>query len=489
MPTLKCVTLGCKVNQYETEYLREALERLGYREAHDGEPVDLCVVNTCTVTATSDAKSRKAIRRLGREHPQARIIVMGCYATRAPEQLAALPGVVEVVTDKRRLPELLARCAVAMGPSAANSGRPAEERKASEANPVAASSPPRLSTVDQPDRDDLPRGISRFGTRHRAYVKVQDGCRMRCAYCIIPLVRSVLSSRPIPEVLDEVQRLVDRGYRELVLTGIHLGHYGCESPARACAVAHLDSESAEAALSLDRGSTQSGAKLVELVRRVAELPGDFRLRLSSLEAADLSDELVELMADRPDRICPHLHLAMQSGSDRVLRRMRRGPVGVLLERCKRLAASLDQPALTTDVIVGFPGETDEDFEATCRVIEQAGFSKLHVFPFSPRKGTPAADMPDQLPQPVIRRRARQLDELGRRLRRQYMEQLLGRRLGVLVEEVLPGPEGRLLGTAERYVPVELAGPVEWCGRLVEVEVDHLAQNSKPGTQCGFWLSG
>lgn len=442
MPTFKCVTLGCKVNQYETEYLREALEGLGYREATENEPVDLCVVNTCTVTATSDSKSRKAIRRLGRLYPQAEIIVMGCYATRAPEQLAALPGVVQVVADKRQLPQLLARRGAA----------------------------------------ELPSGISRFGTRHRAYVKVQDGCQMGCAYCIIPLVRPVLTSRPPAEVLDEVRRLVDRGYREIVLTGIHLGHYGCEhvgqwgcgpSGSRPVA-ARLADPNGNGTQPVGLHPARPGMKLVELLRRVADLPGEFRVRLSSLEAAEVSEDLIELMAERPERICPHLHLPLQSGSDRVLRLMRRRwPASAVLDRCQHLAARLDRPALTTDVIVGFPGETEEDFQSTCRVVEQAGFSKLHVFPFSPRAGTLAADMPDQLPPPVIRCRAKRLDELGRRLRREYMKRLLGRRLEVLIEEADAGPEGRLWGTAERYVPVEIVGPAEWCGRLVEVCADRL----------------
>jgi len=500
MPTLKCVTLGCKVNQYETQYVREAFEALGYREAAEGEPVDLCLVNTCTVTATSDVKSRKAIRRLSREHPRAKIVVMGCYAARAAEQLAAMPGVVEVLADKRRLPELLARFG-AVHP---------------------------------------PRGISRFGTRHRAYVKVQDGCPMDCAYCIIPRVRPRVSSRPMPEVLDEVRRLVRAGYREVVLTGIHLGFYGCEShtnlgfpvsgrqeaPAvvgppdamgipgtvrgespglhRAGGLAGAGATELPPPRGLSRGAHlglaglpqasagQPGMRLVELLRRLGELPGQFRLRLSSLEAAEVLEELVELMAARPDRICPHLHVPLQSGSDRVLGRMRRRwPVGMVIERCGMLAARLDHPALTTDVIVGFPGETEEDFEATCRVVEQVGFSKLHVFPFSPREGTPAAAMSDRVPADVVRRRVRQLDRLGRELRRRYMEQLLGRRLCVLAEEPLDqkptcGGQFWLRGTADRYVPVVFRGPREWCGRLIEVRVDEVslprpAAQSSPST--------
>jgi len=251
-------------------------------------------------------------------------------------------------------------------------------------------------------------------------------------------------------------------------------------------------------------------RLVELLRRLGELPGQFRLRLSSLEAAEVLEELVELMAARPDRICPHLHVPLQSGSDRVLGRMRRRwPVGMVIERCGMLAARLDHPALTTDVIVGFPGETEEDFEATCRVVEQVGFSKLHVFPFSPREGTPAAAMSDRVPADVVRRRVRQLDRLGRELRRRYMEQLLGRRLCVLAEEPLDqkptcGGQFWLRGTADRYVPVVFRGPREWCGRLIEVRVDEVslprpaAQSSpstpgktsrSPGERAGMHLIG
>lgn len=404
MPTLKTVTLGCKVNQYETEYVRQGLARLGYREAVDGEPADLCIVNTCTVTSTADAKSRKAIRQLARQNPRAEIIVMGCYATRAAREVAAMPGVADVVTDKRQLPELLSR----------------------------------LGLVD------LPSGISQFGPRHRAYVKVQDGCRMQCSYCIIPSVRPVLVSRPVDEVLDEICRLVDHGHREIVLTGIHLGHYGVDLADR-----RVD--------------------LAGLVRRVVELDGEFRLRISSIEAAEVTAELIALLAERPDRVCPHLHLSMQSGSDRVLRRMRRRwPARLLIERCEEIRRWLDQPALTTDVIVGFPGETQQDFAATCRVVEEVGFSKLHVFRFSPRQGTPAADMPDQVPEAVKRRHAAELAELGEGLRRRYFEGLAGRELQVLVETPTGDRPGRLLGTSARYTPVELTGDRELIGRLVPV---------------------
>jgi len=409
MPSFKTLTLGCKVNQYETEYVREGLLRLGYRAADEGEPADLCIVNTCTVTGESDLKSRKVVRQLARQNPHAEIVVMGCYATRAPDVLAALPGVVEVVTDKRQLPELLARFGLV----------------------------------------DPPRGISSFGRRHRAYVKVQDGCRMPCTYCIIPRVRPVLSSRPVDDVLAEIRRLVDHGYGEIVLTGIHLGHYGVDFATPGPDGRRID--------------------LAHLVGRIAELAGRFRVRISSIEAVEVTPELIAVMAGHPDRICPHVHVSMQSGSDAVLRRMqRRWASGRFVERCHAIREALDHPALTTDVIVGFPGETEADFEASCRAVEEVAFSKLHVFRFSARPGTPAADMPDQVPSKVKQRRAGELAEIGRRLRERFFASLVGRELQVLVETPAEGRPGMLAGTSARYALVEVPGSDAHLGQLVQV---------------------
>ncbi len=435
MPTLKTVTLGCKVNQYETQYVRQGLARLGYRDAAQGQPADLCIVNTCTVTARGDAKSRKAIRRIARQNPRAKIIVMGCYATRAAEEVAAMPGVAEVVTDKRQLPELLGR----------------------------------LGLVD------LPSGISSFGRRHRAYVKVQDGCRMECSYCIIPTVRPVLASRPVGEVLDEIRRLTDHGHAEIVLTGIHLGHYGVDLAAD---VSDGDGPRRRQRPA-DRPSTESPptVDLAGLVGRIVELEGEFRVRLSSIEAGEIRPELIAIVAERPDRICAHLHVPMQSGSDSVLRRMRRRwPARLLIERCESIRRRLDDPALTTDVIVGFPGETEEDFAATCRVVETVGFSKIHVFPFSPRQGTAAAGMSGQVAEATKQRRAAELTDLGESLRRRYFEGLAGRRLQVLIESgATNGHGGLLLGTSGRYTPVELTGDQESIGRLVAVTAGPVVQ--------------
>jgi threonylcarbamoyladenosine tRNA methylthiotransferase MtaB len=407
-PTLRTVTLGCKVNQYETEYVREGLLSIGYRDAVSGEPADLCLVNSCTVTAEADAKSRQVIRRLARDNPGARLVVMGCYATRAPEDVAALPGVAEVVTDKRELPDLLGRLGVV----------------------------------------EIPSGIAHFGGRSRAFVKVQDGCILHCSYCIIPHVRPHLVSRPLEHLLEEARRLLDNGYRELVLTGIHLGHYGVD---------------------WNRGRPKSEwLRLSHLVRRLAGLAGEFRIRLSSLEATEVTRELIDVLAQHADKVCPHLHVCLQSGSDAVLRRMqRRWSTRLLLDRLQLVREALDRPALTTDVIVGFPGESEADFEQTCRVVQEIGFSKIHIFPFSPRGGTPAADMPDQVAAPVKTARVRRLAELEQNLRERYFRSLIGRRLRVLVESPSERLADHVVGTSCRYAPVELATADRTCGRLVD----------------------
>jgi threonylcarbamoyladenosine tRNA methylthiotransferase MtaB len=411
---LKTHTLGCKVNQYETEFVREGLLGIGYRDAADREPADLCIVNTCTVTAEGDSKSRQVIRRLARENPASKIVVMGCYATRAPEEVAGLPNVTEVVTDKRELPDLLGRFGVT----------------------------------------DVPTGISGFGRRHRAYVKVQDGCLLRCTFCIIPYVRPQLASRPLPHILDEVRRLVDRGYREVVLTGIHLGHYGVD---------------------WNRGAPRERwTRLSHLVRAIAALPGDFRVRLSSIEATEVTRELIDVMAEHPDKVCPHLHISMQSGSDGVLRRMhRRWGSRRFIDRCRLLQERLDRPAITTDVIVGFPGETDAEFAETVDVCREVGFSKIHSFPFSARRGTPAATMPDQVDPHVKQARVQELAIVEASLRDAYFASLRGMTLRVLVEsESTPSQAiettSTCVGTSCRYAPVELGATAARIGKFADV---------------------
>lgn len=434
MPLLKTVTLGCKVNQYETEYVRQALARLGWTDAAADQAADLCIVNTCTVTADGDMKSRKLIRQLARQHPAAEIVVMGCYATRAPEEVASLPGVVDVVTDKRRLPDLLARFGLL----------------------------------------DVPDGLDTFGSRHRAHVKIQDGCVMGCAYCIIPSCRPELISRPESSILREIQRLVQHGHREIVLTGIHLGLFGLDGVAgKQLSVDRSRQSAADRSPELARSPETS--PLVGLLEKICALPGRFRVRLSSLESGEIGPDLVRLMAAYPERICPHVHVSVQSGSDRVLRRMqRRDTAEQIVARCRAVQQAIDRPALTADVIVGFPGETESDFERSCELVQEVGFSKVHVFRYSRREGTAAADMPNQVEGDVKQQRATRLIGLAEECRRRYLESLRGRWLEVLVERVAGASPGRLQGTSERYAPAELPGAARHVGQLVEARAVGLA---------------
>lgn len=410
--TCRLVTLGCKVNQYETQLVKESLERAGYREAADEEPADLCVVNTCTVTAEADSKARQVVRQLARRQPGAQTVIFGCYAAREPEALAQLPGVVAVIGDNRELPDVFQRFGVT----------------------------------------NWPTGISRFDGHRRAFVKVQDGCILNCTYCIIPQVRPGLRSRTPDEIVAEVERLVDAGYKEIILTGIHLGHYGVEAT---------------------RGrSGRTPFRLWHLIRRLDRIPGNWRLRLSSLEAAEVGPDFIAAIGEC-ERLCPHFHLCLQSGSDGVLHRMkRRYRVGRFLEKLDMIRAVCPNPAFSTDVIVGFPGETEAEFRETLAACQAAAFMKIHVFPFSSRRGTPAAEFPGHVPADEKKERCLRLAELERQLAGRYHQDLVGKSLSVLVEARPASRPGFVLGTACRYIPVEVPGSTNDVGELIEVQAEH-----------------
>ena len=392
-------TLGCKVNQYETEVVRTALLRHGYTETLEGDLADHIIVNTCTVTAESEAKSRKEIRKFVRKNPGANVVVMGCAATHHPDAMLEIDGVSQIITDKQQIPDFL-----------------------------------RQLGITEP-----PTGIASFGERHRAFVKVQDGCRGGCSYCIIPKVRPTLYSRPIEEILPEIRVLAQNGYREIVLTGIHLGHYGVD-----VAAGH--------------------PLLTKLIRRIVDLPEEFRLRLSSLEVSEVHGDLINLMVRYPDRLCPHLHLPMQSGSTEILRLMKRRMMRKpFIRRCEEILSKFDRLALTTDVIVGFPGETPKHFDETWQVINRLRFSKVHIFRFSPREGTEAATLPRHVPPSEMKRRATLLKSLTGNLRTEFAASLVGSRETVLMETPTRGTSGR-------YLDVRLEHPAE-VGSLISVQIE------------------
>jgi len=419
--TCRLVTLGCKVNQYETQLVREALLQSGYREAIEGEAADVCVVNTCTVTNTGDSKSRQVIRQLARQNPGTKTIVMGCYATRDAGAVATLPNVIEVVQDKRELPDVLSRFGVA----------------------------------------ELPAGITDFEGRQRAFVKIQDGCILKCSYCIIPTVRPGLRSRDPQVIEEEVRALIEHGYREIVLSGIHMGHFGVDTN--------------------NLAAGRRPERLWDLLRRLDSIPGDWRMRLSSIEAVEVNDEFIRACGDCR-HLCAQFHPALQSGSDAVLVRMRRRyRVQRFLERLQQIRELLGpQTAFSTDVIVGFPGETELEFQETLETCRVARFMKVHVFPFSRRDGTPAAAMPNQVSAQEIRRRVQVLSDLERELaERYYLERVadsaravslgLAEHAGdlqVLAERVSERGAGWLRGTDRWYMPVEFRGTAADLGNFV-----------------------
>jgi threonylcarbamoyladenosine tRNA methylthiotransferase MtaB len=394
--------LGCRLNESEIETLAWRFVESGHRVVRDPVQADLCVVNTCTVTGEAGRKSRQLVRRLARLNPQAQIAVTGCHATLLPEQVARLPNVAWVVDNANK--ERLASLVLAPSPAAAL--------------PLEQESPPRR----------LGPGV--LG-RTRAFVKVQDGCDNRCTFCVTTIARGPGRSRPLRQVVAEVRGLVEVGYQEVVLTGVHLGAYGRE---RGESGGRL-------------GPMQPLYRLVRALLAETEVP---RLRLSSLEPWDLSPDFFDLWDD--PRLCRQLHLPLQSGCDAILRRMaRRISSGDFAELAATARAHIPDLALTTDLIAGFPGESDAMFEKSYRFVQEVAFARLHVFPYSPRPGTAAARMPGQVPTLVKVARARALRQLGARQTRAFHQQFLGRTLPVLWEK--PDAGGVWHGHSDNYLSV------------------------------------
>ena len=404
-PKVAIKTLGCRLNQAESERALEALGARGFDLAHAGEEPDVVVVNTCTVTKESTASSRRLIRKLAEAHPDATVVVTGCYAVSDPEEVRAIPGVDLVVGNeaKDRIAELV--------------GEVPKVR--------------RLPLVIRP------APVERLRTR--VAVRAQTGCDEWCTFCIIPRTRGPLRSWPEEEIVADVRRQVERGVREVVLTGVHLGKYG-----------------------EDLGERDGLARLVD---RLVAIDGLARLRLSSVLPVQVTPGLVERVRDHP-KVCRHLHVPLQAGDDQVLEAMHRPyRVAEFLDRVEHAKSEIQGLGLSTDVIVGFPGETDAQFQATMRVVRQVGFSKLHVFRYSQRPGTPAAEMPGQLPDAVKKQRARDLIALGGELRRRFHEEHLGRPLSVLVETA---GDGLAEGTSDNYIKVRFAGGPSLVDQVVTV---------------------
>ena len=419
--TVALATLGCRLNQVESQEIGALLEGRGFRLVDAEARAQVYVINTCTVTGRADFSDRQLIRRIARENPEAYLVVTGCYAQTDPEAAAAIAGVDLVLgnQEKYRLPELLgsltkrARPAVAVG-----------DIGAARAVPIAP--------------------FARMAGRSRAFVKIQDGCQHRCAFCIVPAARGRSRSQEPKVVLDQVRTLAAAGHLDVTLTGVDIGHYGRDLYPR--------------------------TTLAALLRELAEAEGLRWLRLSSVLPSYFTPELVDAVTTLPV-LAPHLHLPLQSGSDRVLRLMRRPyHTGMYRALVDRLAAAIPDLGLGADVIVGHPGETEEDFEATMRFVETLPFSSLHVFAYSDRKGTEAARRPDHVPGPVIRERSRRLRRLGVEKSLAFRRGLVGRRREVVVLDARDRRTGLLAGLTGNYVEVLFDGPDALGRRVVPLTI-------------------
>ena len=387
-PSIAFHTLGCKVNQYDTQAMAERFAEAGYREVPFDQEADIYLINTCTVTGTGDRKSLQLARRLKREHPACRLILCGCLAQKAGESLLSCGADLIVGTqDRMNVVALM------------------EE--------VLSSGTPRCAVTPLPP--SMPYESLQI-TRHyghtRAVLKIQEGCNNRCAYCIIPAVRGPIRSRPLQDIGEEARRLRNAGFREIVLTGIHLTSYGLDQSPR--------------------------GHLLDVIEMLQEMNGLDRIRLGSLEPV-IATESFAASLGQCSKVCPQFHLALQSGSDTVLRRMRRRyNTSQYLSAVDHLRAVYPHAAFTTDLLTGFPGETEAEFQETARMIDLVGFSRVHVFPYSPREDTPASVMPDQVPNAVKESRARRLITLGKQATRRYLESWIGKTAEILPEEIVAG---------------------------------------------------
>ena len=401
--------LGCKVNAYETDAMQELLEHAGYEIVAFTDVADVYVINTCSVTNMADRKSRQMIHRAKKKNPHAIVVAAGCYVQTSTEEVLADLAVDIVIgnNQKNHLVERIAEFEAKNPTSLAEGAEKSADTVAVEEKVV------DCVDINQDGQDYEYFLVNKTAEHTRAFIKVQDGCNQFCSYCIIPYARGRVRSRAIEDVVKEVEGLAKSGYREVVLTGIHLSSYG---------------------LIENYNSGFEHNHLLELIEAVAKVQGIDRIRLGSLEPQIITEAFASRLA-KVDKICPHFHLSLQSGCDATLKRMNRKYTAAEYEAgCVMLRKYFDAPAITTDVIVGFPGETEEEFETTKEYVDHIGFYEMHIFKYSKREGTKAAVMQGQIPEQIKAKRSARLIELGEKNRRAYEESFLGKTVEVLVEE-------------------------------------------------------
>ncbi|MFC7393300.1 tRNA (N(6)-L-threonylcarbamoyladenosine(37)-C(2))-methylthiotransferase MtaB [Scopulibacillus cellulosilyticus] len=423
MPTVAFHTLGCKVNHYETEAIWQLFQNNGYERKDFETAADVYVINTCTVTNTGDKKSRQVVRRAIRQNPNAVICVTGCYAQTSPAEVMAIPGV-DIVVGTQDREKMLGYI----------------EQYKKEREPINGVSNIMKARV----YEELE--VPSFTDRTRASLKIQEGCNNFCTFCIIPWARGLLRSRKPESVIEQAQKLVDAGYKEIVLTGIHTAGYG---------------------------EDMKDYNFAQLLRDLeAKVNGINRIRISSIEASQVTDEVIEVI-DNSNIIARHLHIPLQSGSNSVLKRMRRKySTEFFAEKIEKLRVALPDFALTSDVIVGFPGETEEEFNETYEFIRDLKFAELHVFPYSQRTGTPAARMDNQVPDEIKHERVTRLISLSNQLAKEYASKYENEVLEVIPEEPFKkdASTGLYVGYTDNYLKVKFPAAPDMEGKLVRVKI-------------------
>ncbi len=432
MPSVAFYTLGCKVNFYDTEAIWQLFKKDGYEQVEFDQTADVYLINTCTVTNTGDKKSRQIIRRAVRRNPNAIVAVTGCYAQTSAAEILEIPGVDLVIgtQDREKILPLV------------------EEIQAKREPINAVRNIMKTRTFEELD-------VPSFNGHTRAFLKIQEGCNNFCTFCIIPWSRGLSRSREPQSVLTQARQLVAAGYKEIVLTGIHTGGYGDD---------------------------MENYRLSDLMAELDKVEGLERIRISSIEASQIDDKMLEVLK-RSTKMCRHFHIPLQAGDDSVLKRMRRKyTTAEFAEKIARIREAMPDVAITTDVIVGFPGETDEMYQNGFNFMKQIGFSEMHVFPYSQRTGTPAARMDDQVDEEIKNARVHELIELSESMQLEYAQKFIGEVVDVIPEKNEKGtyPQGFVGGHSDNYLTIVFEGSQELQGQLCRVKITEAGANECRG---------
>ncbi len=438
MKSVALRNLGCKVNSYELDVMQQMLQEKGYNIVSFDNKADIYIINTCTVTNIADRKSRQMLHQAKTRNPEAIVVAVGCYVQTGTEEALA-DASVDLAIGNNKKKDMVAILEAFLAEREKTGGEPVpvSQKPDGIADSICENNQKNLKTLNDTSVIDINAGceyeemtLKKTAEHTRAYIKIQDGCNQFCSYCIIPYARGRVRSRNWEDIYAEIRGLAEAGYKEIVLTGIHISSYGIDFDDEAW----TNGKSVVRERETGQRDYQGSSKLLDLLERIQDMEGIFRIRLGSLEPRIVTEENAKRLASMP-KVCPHFHLSLQSGCDATLKRMNRHyTAGEYLECVRRLREVYDNPAVTTDVIVGFPGETPEEFAETYAFLEKANLYEMHIFKYSKRKGTRAAVMPNQVPGPIQTERSNRLQELEKKQSKDFRAAYIGKEEEVLFEE-------------------------------------------------------